>query len=194
MIETASNVAKKVWTEAELQALPDEGYKYEVVDGELVMSPKNNFQHESICIRLLNALENFNREHKLGVVLGSNAGCWMKNRNCRAPDACFIPKERLIRLKFKFSTRKFFPGAPDLVAEVLSPSNTRSDINGRLKDFFASGTQLAWIIDPDEERAEICHSPTDRKLLGSGAFLDGEHLLPGFQFPIADLFKAWDWE
>jgi len=40
---------KKLWTEAELQALPDDGYNYEVVNGELVMSPKNNFQHENLC-------------------------------------------------------------------------------------------------------------------------------------------------
>src|SRR5688500_15939668 len=52
---------KKVWREAELQALPDDGYIHEVVGGELVMSPKNNFQHESICTRLLAALENFSR-------------------------------------------------------------------------------------------------------------------------------------
>src|SRR5436309_2797073 len=103
MIETALSVEKKIWTEEELQALPNDGYKYEVVNGELVMSPKNNFQHEGICARLLTALEVFNQSRRLGVVLGSNAGCWMKNRNCRAPDVSFIPKERLIRLGFKFS-------------------------------------------------------------------------------------------
>ena len=51
---------RKVWNEEELQALPDNGYIHEVVNGELVMSPKNNFQHEQICARLLVALENFN--------------------------------------------------------------------------------------------------------------------------------------
>jgi len=52
MIETAHSQAKRIWTEAELQALPDDGYLHEVVDGELIMSPKNNFQHENICGRL----------------------------------------------------------------------------------------------------------------------------------------------
>ena len=184
----------KIWTEEDLQALPDGGYKYEVVAGELVMSPKNNFHHENICGRLQFALEAFNRQHKLGVVLGSNAGCWMKNRNCRAPDISFIPKERLIRLGFKFSTRKFFPEAPDLAVEVLSASNTRGEIDARLKDFFSSGTKLAWIIDPETESVEVCHSPTRRQLIGSGASLDGEDLLSGFQFPIGDLFKGWEWE
>jgi len=193
MSQTVAPTQKKVWTEATLQSLPDDGYIYEVVDGELVMSPKNNFQHESICTRLHFALEAFNRQHRLGVVLGSSAGCWMINRNCRAPDVSFIPKERLLKLGFKFSTRKFFPGAPDLAAEVLSPSNTRPEMDQRLTDFFASGTQIAWIIDPENECVEVCHSTTDRRLIGSGGLLQGEHLLPGFQYPVADLFREWEW-
>lgn len=193
MIAT-SEVAKKVWTEAELQALPEDGYSHEVVDGELVMSPKNNFQHENICSRLFFALEAFNRQHKLGAVLGSSAGYWMRNQNCRASDISFIPKARLLQLGFNPSTPQFFPGAPDLAVEVFSPSNTPEEMNRRLKDFFASGTQIAWLIHPDEQYVEICHSPISRRLMGAGANLDGEHLLPGFQYPIADLFKEWGWE
>src|SRR2546427_8739741 len=45
-----------------------------------------------------------------------------------------------------------------------------------------------------DECVEVCHGPTDRKLVGSGGFLDGEHLLPGFKYAIADLFKEWDWD
>ncbi len=118
----------------------------------------------------------------------------MKNRNCRAPDVGFFSKARLIQFGFKPTTRKFFPAAPDLAVEVLSPSNTRAQIDARLKDYFASGTQLAWVVDPDNECAEICHSPTDRKLIGSGGQLEGERLLPGFSFPIADLFADWTWD
>jgi len=82
---------KKVWTEAELQALPDDGYSREVVNGELVMSPKNNFQHESIFSRLFFPLEALSGQHRLGGVFGSNLGCSMRNRNCRAPDISFLP-------------------------------------------------------------------------------------------------------
>lgn len=190
----AENVATKVWTEAELQALPEDGYNHEVVNGELVMSPKNDFYHGHICSRLVTALVNFNAAHRLGAILDSSTGFWMHNRNCRAPDISFITKERLIRLGFKPSTRKFFPGAPDLAVEILSPNNTRREIDTRLKDFFASGTQIAWILNPDQECADICHSPTQRKLVGAGGFLEGEQLLPGFRYAIADLFKEWDWE
>src|SRR5256885_14121680 len=103
----AVECAKKTWTEAELQALPDEGYNYELVNGELVMSPKDNFEHEHLCGRLFLGLANFYRSLRFGVVLGSNLGCWMHNRNCRAPDISFIPKARLQQLGFRPSTRKF---------------------------------------------------------------------------------------
>lgn len=190
----AVQTAQKVWTEEDLQALPDEGYDYELVDGKLIMSPKNNFFHEHICMRLSSALNAFVTERKLGVVLGSSAGFWMRNRNCRAPDISFIPLVRLQALGFRPSSRAFFPGAPDLAVEILSRSNTPQDIQRRLEDFFDSGTQIAWLIHPEREFVEICHSPTDRKMLGSGARLDGETLLPGFSYPIADLFKEWDWD
>jgi Uma2 family endonuclease len=194
MSQTSAPDAKKVWTEAELQALPDAGYNYEVVDGELVMSPKNSFQHEEICADLLAAMRTFAKAHQLGAVLGSNAGCWMQNHNCRAPNISFVSRARLRQLGFKRSTRKFLPVAPDLAVEVLSPSNTRREIAERLKDFFASGTQIAWVIDPERECVEVCHSLTERKLIAGGGFLEGEALLPGFRYPIADLFKEWDWE
>jgi Uma2 family endonuclease len=185
--------AAAIWTEAEIQALPDDGYLHEVVNGELVMSPKNTFQHEQICGRLYFALESFNRMHRLGAVSGSSMGFWMKNRNCRAPDVSFVPKERLLRLGFKPDAKFFFPGAPDLAVEVLSPSNTRAEIDERLRDFFGSGAQIAWVVHPEEQFVELCHSLTDRQVLGSGESLVGEHLLPGFSIPVADLFKGWEW-
>jgi Uma2 family endonuclease len=185
--------ASRTWTEAELQSMPDEGYIHELVNGEIVMSPKNNFQHEQVCERLNFALESFNRNHRLGAVFGSNMGFWMENRNCRAPDVSFVPKERLLRLGFKPDSKTFFPGAPDLAAEVLSPGNTRAEMDERMADFFASGARIVWIIHPDQQFVEVCHSRTDRRIVGPAGVLDGEDILPGFHFPVADLFKSWEW-
>ena len=134
-MNAVAQAGQKVWTEAELEALPEDGFIHEVVNGELVMSPKNNFWHGDICMRLSTALNNFVTAHRLGVVLESSTGFWMHNRNCRAPDVSFIPKERLKRLGFRPRTRQFFPGAPDLAVEILSPNNTRAEIDERLKDW-----------------------------------------------------------
>src|SRR5207253_1408407 len=76
--------SKKVWTEAELRALPEDGYLHEVVHGELVMSPKNSFYHGDICADLVMALRAFAKANKLGAAWDSSTGFWMKNRNCRA--------------------------------------------------------------------------------------------------------------
>ena len=84
----------RVWTEAELEALPEDGYLHEVVNGELVMSPKNNWQHGEICARLLTALKAFADLHRLGVVWDSSTGFWMISRNCRAPDISFVSKAK----------------------------------------------------------------------------------------------------
>ena len=116
------------------------------------------------------------------------------NRNCRAPYISFVPNGRVLAHGFKPKDKRFFPGAPDLAVEVLSQHNTRAEMDARLRDFFGSGTQLVWIIDPENESVEICHSLTQRELLGPGAFLEGEKLLPGFRYRIADLFKDWEWE
>ena len=186
--------SQKVWTEAELEALPEDGFIHEVVDGQLIMSPKNNFYHGEICSRLLAALVNFNDAHKLGAVLDSSTGFWMQNRNCRAPDISFLSKARLISAGFTRKSRRFFPGAPDLAIEILSPNNTRAEMDARLRDFFGSGTRLAWIIHPDDECVEICRSPEQRTLIGPGGELHGEDLLPGFRYPLAQLFSSWDWD
>jgi Uma2 family endonuclease len=184
----------KLWTEQEIQNLPDNGYKHEIVNGELIMSPKNNFEHERLVGRLYYALETFVRAHKNGAVLTSNLGYWMRTRNCRAPDISFIRTDRLRKHSFNLRTRKFFPEAPDLAIEVISASNTGSEIDSRMRDLFSSGTELAWIIHPDEQFVEVCHSLSHRKLVGPGGELDGEELLPGFRYKIDDLFAPEYWE
>lgn len=186
MIAVESKPTRKVWTDEEIMGLPDNGYDYEVVDGELLMSPKNNPEHGGICVRISSPMHLFARKHKLGEVWDSNTGFWMINRNLRAPDISFVTEERVKSLR---PLRTFFEGAPDLAVEVLSSTNSRREMDRRLGDFFASGTRIVWIIDPERQMAEVCHSVTDRKLVGPGGTLDGEDLLPGFRLPLRDLFE-----
>lgn len=185
-------IERKKWTEAELQALPDDGFTYEIVDGELVMSPKNNPEHNDICNELSFSLTSHCMREKLGKVFNADTGFWMINENCRAPDISFVSKERLKGTRRP--PRTFFKFAPDLAVEVLSPNNTRAEIQERLRDFFASGTKLVWIIDPESKSAEICYSLEKRRLLGPKGELSGEEVVPGFRFNLAELFKEWEWE
>lgn len=177
-----------------MQALPEDGFDHELVDGEIVMSPKNNSFHGDICTRLIAALMAFTEPRRLGAVWDSSTGFRMNNLNVRAPDISFISRARLQGQRRRRSAESFFPGAPDLAVEVLSLNNTQNEIDERLKDFFSSGTLLAWIIDPKDKRVEVCRSLTERQWVGDDAFLQGEDILPGFHYAVADLFKPWDWE
>jgi Uma2 family endonuclease len=179
--------ARKVWTEEEISRLPDNGYNVEVVDGELRMSPKNNPLHGRVCTRISMYMGLHAMQNRLGEVWDSNTGFWMANGNLRAPDVSFVSATRLIGRPLT----SFFKGAPDLAVEVLSPSNSRREIEERLRDFFASGTKLAWVIDPDQESAEICRSLSDRTMIGPNSVLDGEDVLNGFKVTLSDLFVSW---
>src|SRR5580658_5827754 len=86
---------RKVWTEAELQALPEDGFIHELVDGEIVMSPKNDSFHGDICTQLIAALLVFTEPRLLGAVWDSSTGFRMNSLNVRAPDVSFISRARL---------------------------------------------------------------------------------------------------
>lgn len=183
-------VQNKVWTDDELLALPDDGHKYEVMKGELVVSPAG-IQHEEIGARLIATLVNFVRQRKLGIVCGSSAGYWMQPegsqpRNFLSPDVSFIAKERLGGAKQ--APKKFFDGAPDLVVEILSPSDTVERLHDKIVDYFENGARLLWVVNPEEQFVLVYHSPQPDQLLRSGDVLSGEQVIPGFTLAVSELF------
>ena len=184
-------VQNKVWTDDELLALPKDGNKYEVMKGELVVSPAG-IEHEEIGERLIVALASFVREHKLGIVCGSSAGYWMKTKpkDFLSPDVSFIAKERLGGAKR--APKKFFDGAPDLVIEVLSPRDTIETLHEKIVEYFNSGARLLWVVNPEEQIVLVYHTPQPDKLLRAGDMLDGEQVIPGFSLPVAELFAELD--
>ncbi len=80
-----------------------------------------------------------------------------------------------------------------MAIEVLSPGNTRAELEARLADFFASGARLVWVVHPDDQLVEVCRSLTDRRMVGPAGILDGEDLLPGLRLPVSELFRGWEW-
>lgn len=180
-----TTTTKKTWTEQELMSLPKEGYKYELIQGELVMGPAG-IEHEEIGAHLLTALRKFVSERKLGIVCGSSAGYWMKSGNLRSPDVSFIRKERL--QGYKRPPKGFFKGSPDIAIEILSPTDTIESLHGKIVEYFENDTKLAWVVNPEEQTVLVYRSPQPRKLLTKNDLLDGEEVLKGFTFPIAELF------
>ncbi len=144
--------------------MPDDGFDYGLVNGELIRSPKNNSEHGDICMRLAAALQEHAAKDRLGVLWDSSTGFWMRNSNCRAPDISFVQKSRLTNL--------------------CRPK----------RDFFESGTQIAGVIDPERQTVEVWHSLDRVQTVERHGALDGEQLLPGFDYPVEKRFEEWNWD
>jgi Uma2 family endonuclease len=173
----------RVITDEELLQLPKDGNKYEVVDGELVVSPAS-FTHEEVIAKLFVKMRSFADERGLGTVLPSNLLYVFPSGNRRGPDVSFIAAARVTA---KTRSQVFPKMAPDLAVEVLSPSDRPRRVLDRVGEYLESGVHLVWVIDPQKKRAVAYRSLTETtEVLASGA-LDGADVLPGFVCPLADV-------
>lgn len=153
----------KIWTDEEFMALPDNGDRYEIVDGELKIVGNSGMQHGHIASVLIIFLGGFVRTHKLGVVCDSSTAFKMQSGNKRSPDVSFVSKDRLKGLKKL--PKGFFDGAPDLAVEVISPSDTFGEIHQEIVEYFESGSRLVWVINPNEESVMVYRGTTPDRLL-----------------------------
>ena len=178
----------KVWTDAAFMSLADDACGYEIVDGELVVMGNSGALHGYISIVLSSALFAIVSSQKLGVLFDSSTAFKMKNGNKRSPDISFFAKERLQGIE-ELPT-SFLDGAPDLAIEILSPGNTVEEINTKIWEYFENGTRLVWVVNPIQHYVLVYRSATEPdRLLKRGDFLDGEEIISGFTFPVADLFQ-----
>ncbi len=188
VITTELKSDKKVWTEQELMALPNDGHRYEIVNGALIDMGSAGALHGYVCSLLLAALASYVVPKKLGVILDSSTAFKMKNGNWRSPDISFFAKERLQGLT-ELPTG-FLEGAPDLAVEVLSLGNTVEEIHDKLVEYFENGTRLAWIIHPSEHYVLVYRSAQEPdRLLKSIDSFEGEEVIPGFVLPVVNLFQ-----
>jgi Uma2 family endonuclease len=175
----------RVITDEELLQLPKDGNKYEVVDGELRVSPAS-FVHEEVIARILARMRSFADQHGLGAVVGSNALYVLPSGNRRGPDVSFVAAGRLTP---EVRAQVFPRLAPDLAVEVLSPSDRPRAVFDRVGEYLEAGVRLVWVVDPQKRRAVEYRSLSEaREILPSGA-LDGADVLPGFSCPVAELLE-----
>ncbi len=190
MTFTVERIDSNVLTDEEFMALPDDGDRYEIIDGELVNVGNSGMEHGNIGIFLGGLIEIFVRQNKLGVACDSSTAFKMKGGNKRSPDISFVSKERLVGLKRL--PKGFFDGAPDLVVEIISPGNTFEEIHNKIEEYFESGTRLLWVIHPDEKYVLVYHSPQPDRLLRGDDILDGEDVILNFQVAVSELFITLD--
>ncbi len=176
-------------TEADVVRIVESADKrlVELVDGTLV--EKLVGQRESrVTGELIYHLIGYTKRHDIGWVSIPDGMTRMSGGNVRLPDAAFYPFSM-----FPNDTapdEKVASVSPALAVEVLSESNTVAEIAKKLAEFFASGTTLAWVIDPDKRTAKVHTSASDFTTLDATGTLDGAEVLPGFRCALADLFAA----
>jgi len=175
---------KQRWTDAELTHFPKDGRKYELLDGDFLVSPVA-ITHGAVCVRILTLLDGYVRPRKLGLILDSSIGCRLTPKCCLSPDVCFVSKARLPELT-EFG--KFFQGAPDLVVEVISPSDRRKTIDRKMDLYFEHGARIGWIVNTKKQVVTVRTAEAERVLSGPRDVLDSGDVLPGFKCKGAEIF------
>lgn len=170
-------------TDEQLLHLPDDGCKYEVVDGELVRMSPAGWLHDTIVAQLIGALTSHVRVTRAGTVIGSNAMFVLPGGNKRSPDVSFVAAGRL-----DTETKRPFPElAPDLAVEVVSPSDRQRQVLDKVGECLQAGVRLVWVIEPEKRQATAYRGLTDVRVIDESSSLDGEDVLPGFSCRLTDI-------
>ena len=177
-------ITKARMTEDDFLRLPDNGRKYELVDGEPREVP-TTIQHDAIGANVVLLIGPFVRGR--GILTIAQAGFRMMNGNIRIPDVAYTRKERLPGGKPPDTFADF---APDLAIEIVSLSEEVSEREQKLSEYLFSGVQQVWYLFPETQQVAVYTSPGDRKLYAPEEELEGGNLLPGFRCKVSELFDV----
>ena len=162
---------------------------YEVIDGVEVVKPDMGVYEGRIATILSRKLDSFAEDRELGLVVTEVMfRLDLSKRTLRRPDVAFVSYDRWSR------DRKLPPGngwdiVPDLMIEVVSPTDMAVDVVAKIEEFLAAGVGQVWAIYPDSQLAQIFERSGGIRVIRSGGELTAEPLLPGFRLPLAELFR-----
>ena len=171
----------------EFSKLDEVGFRLELVSGEVLkMSPAGQ-AHGRIAMRFGWRLAKFVEEAKLGAVFAAETGFLLQTNpdTVRAPDVAFVSAERLARA----ANEGFFPGAPDLAVEVISPSDSWTAVESKVFDWLDAGSRAVLVLDPRRNDVGVYRSRRDIRFLSSGEVLSLEDLIPGWSLEVDAIFE-----
>ena len=177
------------WTSADLESLPDDGTRYEIIDGELYMSTAPHFYHAEVCTKACFRLELWNQIEGRGKVI-AGSGIIFADDDDVIPDALWISNERLA---IALGDDGKLHSAPELVIEVLSPgaTNEKRDHEIKLELYSRCGVSEYWILSWQNRQIEV-YRRAEAELRLAVTLAETEvvesPLLPGFSCSIASLF------
>jgi len=160
--------------------------RLELVRGELMTMAPAGFDHGAKGGLLHGRLWSYVTLHRLGIVPTSDTG-YILSRDpdtMRCPDTSFVSAARIP----KEPVMGFFPGSPDLVVEVLSPTDSLDEMQDKVADYLFAGTKLVWVVSPGRKSVTVYRPGQKPEWLGVGETLSGEDVVPGFSLPVADIF------
>ena len=181
-------ITPKLMTADEFADLPDDGMRHELVRGELRTMAPPGFQHGKSGSRFGRSLDRHVEEKQLGEVITTETGYRLTTEpdTVRAPDVAFLSTDRLMAAG---DVTGYFPGAPDLVVEVISPNDRYTDVDEKVAEWLEHGTLLLFVVDPRRQTVAVHRPGQPRRVLGVDDILDGEDVVPGWSMPVRELFE-----
>jgi Uma2 family endonuclease len=182
----AASAREKLFTYADYRALP-EGAPYQLIGGELVMTPAPSIYHQIISGRLEFQLRVFVAKENPGLVLDAPVDVCFGEAETYQPDILFIAKARLGLVE-----PARINGAPDLVIEILSPATAYYDLRKKFRVYEGYGVREYWIVDPEDKSVQVFVQQDGRLVLDQETRAAGEvtsRLLPGFIVTLASIFE-----
>jgi Uma2 family endonuclease len=177
------------WTLVDLAGLADDERRYELVRGDLLMmSPASPVQGR-YAERLSRVLGQYVEDQELGEVYTAEPGFMLQaepDAIVRAPDVAYVRNDRIPPVDQQAG---FWPIAPDLAVEIISPSETATSVQAKVQDYLAAGTRLIWLVYPDSRLAVEYQSAVQIRQYGLDEQLEGGAVVPGFQYGLRRLFR-----
>lgn len=186
MSSIAQTEKKKAYTYEDYERLP-EGAPYQLIGGELVMTPSPVPYHQDILRALGYRLVAFVEERSLGKIYYAPLDVYFSETDTYQPDIIFISKERL-----SIIGEKKIEGSPDLVVEILSPATAYYDLRIKKDTYEKSGVKEYWIVDPIQRTIEILVNKNGRFELVGAAKGEGEvksTVLEGLSISLKEIFS-----
>ncbi len=179
-------VHERLYTASDLKALPDDGRRYELDRGRLIVMPPPKREHGLVVLEIAALVRNHVRAHDLGQVSAEIGYLLGKDPDTvRAPDVSFTAQARVAPLKDEYD---HVP--PDLAIEVASPGNTTSDMIEKIEEFFEAGVRQVWVLYPRRRVIYVYTAPDNVSILRDEAMLQGGDVLPGFAVSVRDIFAV----
>ena len=140
------------FTVEDYRKLPDDDWRYQLIDEEIVRSPSPSFFHQTILANIFGLLAPHVQFRKLGQVRFAPLDCYLDDSSVYQPDLFFVGNERSEVIR-----EDGLHGAPDLVVEVLSPHTARYDLNSKRVGYARAGVRELWLVYPEAKKVEVFH-------------------------------------